>query len=110
MYQEWFIERNSFARRTVSPMATPSIAPWMERNNACMQKRPYRPPESNALRDVGASSSSQGGFQTYRLTTIINMLIAGSFAALAWFDAGTTGERWNCSHPPGILNPMAGSG
>jgi hypothetical protein len=26
------------------------------------------------------------------------------------FHAGTTGGRWNCAHPPEILNLMAGSG
>ena len=36
----------------------------------------------------------------------------GLFREYQWerFQAGTTGGRWNCPHPPEILNLMAGSG
>jgi hypothetical protein len=36
----------------------------------------------------------------------------GLFREYQWerFHAGTTGGRWNCPHPPEILNLMAGGG
>jgi hypothetical protein len=42
----------------------------------------------------------------------LERLNPGLFKEYQWerFHAETTGGRWNCPHPPGILNLMAGGG
>lgn len=49
---------------------------------------------------------------TMEFPMFLERLNSALFRQYQWerFHAGTTGGRWNCPHPPEILNLMAGSG